>query len=171
MELKILSCKGSSLLVTLLILMIMSLFASALVNMTIVHSRIAIADDYHQAAYYFAEAGLQHQLEAMANHMEALYRDSSIANDKNVFYNSMVHSPIHTLSFQPYKGQQVSLKITKNYEIRNNAIRFTVYCSCTVGNAKRIMKARVEILWSDPQAHEFQLNKSHFSISQYGETY
>ena len=152
--------------------MIMSLFASALVNMTIVHSRIAIADDYHQAAYYFAEAGLQHQLEVMANYMEDLYRDDSIANNRNDFYNSLVHLPIQVPSFQPYKGQQVSLEITKNYEgIWNDAIRFTIYSSCKVGNAKRILKARLEILWRDPQTQEFHLNKSHFRISQYGETY
>jgi len=152
--------------------MITSLFATALMNMTFVHSRIAIADDYHKAAYYYAEAGLQHQLEVIANYMESLYRDSSIANDRNAFYNRLLHSPVQTLSFQPYKGQQVSLEITKNYEgIWNDAIRFTIYSSCTVGNIKRILKARLEILWIDPQTQEFQLNKSHFRISQYGETY
>ena len=60
-------------LIVLLILMIISMLATSLLNMTTIHTRIGAADDLHQAAYYFAEAGLQNQIELMVNYMEFFY--------------------------------------------------------------------------------------------------
>lgn len=171
-EMRISVCKGSALLIVLLILMIISMLATSLLNMTTIHTRIGAADDLHQAAYYFAEAGLQNQIELMVNYMEFLYRDGQYVHTRNHFYNKISNIPIQTLLFEPYKGQQVNSKITIRREgIHNSAICFTIYSSCTIANIKRTVKARVNVLWEDPQSPGFKLDKNNFYISHWGETY
>jgi len=172
MKIRISLCNGSSLLIVLLILMVIPILAVALLNMTTIHVRIGAADDFYQAAYYFAEAGLQNQIEVMANHMESLYRDGENVKTRNHFYNKMLDTPIQTISFEPYKGQQVNMKITIRREgVHNSAVCFTIFSSCTIGKVKRTVKARVDVLWQDPQSTEFKLDKSNFHISQWGEAY
>lgn len=164
--------KGSSLLIVLLILMVISILAASLLNMTTIHIRIGAADDFHQAAYYFAEAALQNQIEVMANHMESLYRDRENIRTRSHFYNNMLKTPIQTISFEPYKGQQVNLKITMRHENgQNGSVYFIIFSSCTIGKIKRTLKARVDVLWQDPQSPEFKLDRTSFHISQWGESY
>lgn len=165
--------KGSALLVVLLILMVMSVLGITLLNMTVLYLQVGKADKFHQAAYYYAEAGLQNQIEVMANYMESLYRESPASLDRNDFYNSMVlHTPIQALSFEEYDGQHVILEIKNKYEgMRNGAAQFTIYSTCTIGKIKRTVKAKVSVRWENPQNSEFGLYKSNFEISQWGETY
>ena len=140
--------------------------------MTVIHIEIGKAQDLHQAAYYFAEAGLQNQIEVMANHMELLYRNGSTAYNKNDFYISMINVPIEPISFKPYKGHQVKLRIIKNYKrFANGSVRFTIYSRCIIGEIERALKAKIDILWEDPSEPEFKLDEDNFRIIQYGETY
>ena len=69
--------KGSAIIIVLLVLLVISVLGITLLNMDQVHSKIISADKIHQAAFYFAEAGLTQQVEIICNNMESLYKINS----------------------------------------------------------------------------------------------
>ena len=64
--------RGSAILLVLLVLLVLTILGITLSNMDRVHLKILSSERTHQAAYYYAEAGLTQQIEILRNKMELL---------------------------------------------------------------------------------------------------
>ena len=162
--------KGSAIIIVLLVLLVIAVLGITLLNMDQVHSKIISADKIHQAAYYFAEAGLTQQVEIICNNMESLYKDPTVISRQS-FLAKLLKTPINPPQFEDYLGQQVKIKIT--CKINSNVMgkdELILVSTCSIGNINRSAKAAIHVLWRDPKDPDFKLDHSCFYIAEWGET-
>ena len=80
------------------------------INMDRVHLKILSSERTHQAAYYYAEAGLTQQIEILRNKMELLYRDPR-TDCKDALLAGILGTPIIAPEFEDFDGEKVKLKL------------------------------------------------------------
>jgi len=161
--------KGSAIIVVLLVLLVVSVLGITLLNMDKVHLKILSTDKLYQAVYYFAEAGLTHQIEILCNHMESLYKDPKVISRQS-FLAKLLETPITPPEFQDYLGQKVKINISCKF---NNNVsgkdELILVSTCSIGNIKRSIKATIHVLWRDPKDPDFKLDNSCFYIAEWSE--
>lgn len=156
--------KGSAIIGVLLVLLVLTVLGVTLFNMDLININIVSSDKLYQAAYYYAEAGLMHQTEAMCQNMEELYKGSESRN-RNAFLYSMQRTPINPPQFGDYQGHNIKVTITckkKDLPLIND--EFIIISTCKIGKITRSIKATICTIWSDPSDEDFRLDHSTFSI-------
>lgn len=161
--------KGSAILLVLLVLLVLTILGITLSNMDMVHLKILSSEKAHQAAYYYAEAGLSHHIEILKNKMEYLYTDPRI-DCADALLLGLIETPVIAPEFEDFDGEKVKLKITC---IKNKAVKdrdeLILMSICTIGKISRSVRALVEIRWEDPGEPDFQLDHTNFSIVRWEE--
>lgn len=155
---------GSAILLVLLVLLVLTILGITLSNMDRVHLKILSSERTHQAAYYYAEAGLTQQIEILRNKMELLYRDPR-TDCKDALLAGILGTPIIAPEFEDFDGEKVKLKITciKNKAVKNRD-ELILMSICSIGEISRSVRALVEIKWTDPGEPDFKLDHTNFTI-------
>lgn len=162
--------EGSALILVLLTLTVLSILSLGLFNMDSNHVRIINNDKIFQASYYFAEAGLQQQVEILHNHIENIYYDPWIRS-RDSFFVKVMETPIIAPVFEDFEGKKVVITITlKKSKSSEYGDEVTIVSRCRIGNIKRSVLGRVQVTWKDPRDEDFVLDDTIFSIVEWRET-
>ncbi|MFY9178072.1 MAG: PilX N-terminal domain-containing pilus assembly protein [Caldicoprobacterales bacterium] len=161
--------KGSAIIIVLLVLLVLCVLGITLLSMDQVHLKILASDKLHQAAYYFAEAGLTQQMEVFRNNMESLYKDPKVKSRQS-FLANLLATPIKPPEFNDYLNHKVKINITS--KINSNVLgkdELILVSTCSIGNIKRSIKAVIHVQWRDPNDPDFKLDHSCFYITEWVE--
>jgi|GEM_PF-2406089 len=140
---------GYALLMVMLILLVMTLFGTSLLTLSISNSKMNRAEQNYQAAYYVAEAGLRHHIESMRSKMEELYEDGYWdTNKKDDFFQQLKAIKTSIADFEEMAGPQASAQVTGSLKSQvGNRGYFLLQAVGKVGNVSRKVESHVMVEW------------------------
>nr|PZN07720.1 MAG: hypothetical protein DIU64_11845 [Caldicoprobacter oshimai] len=139
-------------LIAVLAMMVVFTLGTALLSVAASNFTMDQAEHDYQAAYYAAEGGLRHQMEAMKLVMEDLYTSGNYTNAAgffNDFWNKIQQK--YTLDFGMINNKAVKAEITTSRgTIGNDAREYKIVSTGSVGRIKRTLESTVRIRFVPP---------------------
>lgn len=143
------SNRGSVFLLSVVVLMVVFTLATALLAVATSNYVIDQAEHDYQAAFYAAEAGIHHQMEAMKAEMDRLYLEGSYTNASaffNAFWERIKDKKALNLNIDMINGKPVIAMVTTSKgTLGNDFCEYKIQSIGSVGRTKRTLESTVRV--------------------------
>lgn len=156
---------GMALPITILTLLMVSIFGLSLLGTATSNFRAAKVDSRVESSYYIAESGVHYMVDSIKSQVEEIYLQSSSSEEMfQQLDNLFTKNPFVLNSFEDNNGEQPKATITvssvNKAKDENNYREYTIESIGSIGDSTRTVTSTISIKWPEQEEEDVEIIES-----------